>query len=119
MNNQISDSKINIARWCLRLGLAFVFLYAAYEVHFDPDNFLKYVPIFVQNIIPINLFLTSFTALEISLALWFLAGKRTGYAGLLSFFIMLSIIFPNLVYFNILFRNVAIAMAGLALFYLD
>lgn len=115
----IKQSNINIARWFLRFGLAFVYGYAAIEMQINPDNFLKYVPPLMQTIIPLDIFLITFGIFEILLTLWLISGKRTEYAGLISFFLMVGIMIPNVTYFNILFRNVAIALASLALTALD
>ncbi len=115
----ISQKNITIARWLLRLGLAFVYGYAAVETQLNPANFLKYVPDIVQSFISVDIFLIIFGIFEILLTLWFISGKRTEYAGLISCFLMIGIILPNTLYFSILLRNVAIAFASLALFALD
>lgn len=102
----------------LRIGLAFVYLYAAIEIHINPAGFMKYVPS-QMSIIPTDLFLLVFGIFEVLLTLWLLSGKRTEYAGMISFLLMAGIIFPNMAYFDVLFRNVAIAFASLALVALD
>ena len=111
--------KINWAKWLIRIGLAFVYGYAAVEMFVDPINFLRYVPPFMQEIMPIDLFLFAFGSFEIFFTLWLLSGIKTKYAGILSAFLMLSIILPNIQYFAVLFRNVAIGFASIALFVLE
>ncbi len=115
----IKQININVARWFLRLGLAFVYGYAAVEIYLNPANFLKYIPPMVQNMIPTDIFLLVFGIFEILLVLWLISGKKTEYAGLISFLLMVGIIIPNTAFFNVLFRNVAIALASLALSALD
>ena len=117
--NDIKQSQINIARWLLRIGLAFVYGYVSVEMFVDPSSFLKYVPQFMQQIMPLNIFMVSFGIFEILLTLWLLSGKGTEYAGIISAFLMIAIIVPNTAYFSILFRNVAIGFASLALTTLD
>lgn len=110
---------IKIAKNLLRLGFAFVLLYATVEIYMNPENFLKYVPGFVTQIIPVNLFLFLFAIFELVLMGWLLSGWQTKYSALLFFLLMVGIIVTNLQYFNVLFRNVAIAFSALALAALD
>lgn len=112
-------SKTKIAIWFLRVGLAFVFAYASYEICINPANFLKYTPSFIFNFIPENLFLYSFGVAEIALAAWLLTGWKPEYASVISVMLMVGIIAFNPEYFQILFRNVAIGFGGLALLMLE
>ena len=111
----MSTKKIRIAIWCLRIGLSFVFAYAAIEVYTHSENFLKYLPDMVQDLIDPKYFLPAFGIGEIILALWLLSGWNVHYAALISSALMVGIILPNLDSFHILFRNVAIGFAALAL----
>ncbi len=115
----ISDRQIKIAKWLLRIGLAFVFIYAAVEIHFHPENFLKYVPLFVSHAVPVNTFLPVFGIGEIILSLWVLSGWHGRVASMICFLILVAIIVPNMAYFSVLFRNVAVALGALALFVLE
>ncbi len=119
MEKVVGSRKIEMAKWCLRIGFCFIYLYAAIESQLNPDNFLKYIPEMVKNLINPSTFLLTFSVFEIFLASWFLSGIKTKYAGIISFFLMTLIIFPNFVYFSVLFRNVSIAMASLALVFLE
>ena len=85
----------------------------------NPVDFLKYIPAFVSQAIPLQVFFLIFGIFESILALWFLSGKRTEYAGLISFFVMMAIVVFNLSLFSILFRDITIAFASLALTALD
>ena len=116
---QIASWKLNSARWFLRIGLAFVYAYAAVEIHLHPELFLKYVPTFVQSLFPTGPFLLFFGIFEVALTIWLLSGKRTEYAAMISFFLISGIVVFNLQYFSVLFRNIAIAFASLALVVLD
>jgi uncharacterized membrane protein YphA (DoxX/SURF4 family) len=118
-NNKEQLLQINIARWLLRIGLAFVYGYASVEIYFNPGNFLKYIPPYMQSIIPLHLFLLLFAVFEIILVIWFLSGKHTEYGAAISALVMVCIIVPNLIFFSVLFRNVAIVFASLALVALD
>jgi uncharacterized membrane protein YphA (DoxX/SURF4 family) len=109
----------NVATYLLRVGLSFVLLYASVEVYIHPANFLKYVPKFIFDIIPQQLFLDVFAVAEIILSVWLLSGWKGKYPALISVLLMVGIIAFNTEYFQILFRNVAIAFGGLALVALE
>ncbi len=109
----------NIAVWFLRVGIAFVFAYASVEIFINPQNFIKYTPQFVLDIVPLNLFLYSFAVAEVVLSVWLLAGWKPEYPSIISVVLIVGIVVCNPEYFQILFRNVAIAFAGLALLMLE
>lgn len=112
-------TKNELAKWFLRVGLAFVFLYASVEIYFHPANFLKYVPQFVQDSLPLDLFLLLFGVFEVAIAVWLLTGWKGQYPSLLSVLMIIGIVAFNMEYFQILFRNVAIGFGGLALVVLE
>lgn len=109
----------NLAKWLLRVGLAFVFVYATVEIHVNPQNFLKYVPVCVLNIVPLDLFLPAFAVIELALAFWLLSGWKGQYPSLLSVLMIAGIVIFNMEHFQVLFRNVAIGFGGLALVVLE
>lgn len=112
-------SNTKLAVWFLRVGLAFVFAYASYEICVNPANFLKYTPKFILDVVPHNLFLYTFGIGELFLAAWILTGWKAEYASIISVLLMVGIIVFNPEYFQILFRNVAIGFGGLALLMLE
>jgi len=109
----------SLAKFFLRAGLAFVLVYASVEIYYRPDNFLKYVPPFVLQMISMDLFLPIFGVVEIILALWLLSGWKGQYPSMLAVMMMVGIVVFNMDYFQILFRNVAIGFGALALFVLE
>jgi uncharacterized membrane protein YphA (DoxX/SURF4 family) len=115
----IYKKRLNLARLSLRIGLATVFGFAAFEALSAPDVFLTYIPDFITQLIETEKFLPIFGAAEIVLALWLLSGFKTRYAAVVSFFLMAAIVGFNTDYFNILFRNIAIGFAALALALLE
>src|SRR3989338_1325789 len=112
-------NRISAARWFLRLGLPLGFGYSAVGGYLNPDAFLKYVPDFVQNILPAIFFLPIFGGFEVFLVLWLLSPWLVRYAALVAFAMMIGIVFSNFEYFSVLFRNVAIGFAALALAVLE
>lgn len=112
-------SNNKLAVWFLRVGLAFVFAYASYEICVNPANFLKYTPKFILSIVPENMFLYTFGVAELVLAAWLLTGWKPEYPSIISVMLTVGIIVFNPEYFQILFRNVAIGFGGLALLMLE
>lgn len=109
----------NIAKWCLRVGLAFVYLYASVEIFIAPEKFLKYIPQFMMTAIPTEIFLPAFAVIEVVLAAWLMSGWKCEYPSLLSVLMMAGIVAFNMDYFSILFRNVAIGFGAMALVALE
>lgn len=112
-------SKTELAKWLLRFGLAFVFVYATIEIYINPQNFLKYTPKSVLTYVPLDFFLNAFGVVELAVAVWLVSGWKGEYPALLSFMMMVGIVAFNMEHFQVLFRNVAIAFGSLALVCLE
>ena len=115
----MNTDKISLSKWYLRIGLAFVFLYASVEIYLHPQNFLKYTPPFITNLINIDAFLLIFGVVEVLVGFWLLTGWKGKYPALLTVLMMAGIVVCNMEHFQVLFRNIAIATAGLALIALE
>lgn len=99
----------------LRIGLAFVFTYAATEFALDPAAGMHYIPPFISSAVPPLILLRTLEIYEVILSFWLLSGKLHKYAGILAAVTLFGITSLNLASLNVLFRNVAIIFAGLAL----
>ena len=99
----------------LRLGVAFAFLYPPINAVLDPYSWIGYFPSFLKDIAPEMLLLHAFGLLEVALGLWILSGKRIFYPSLVAAGILLVIVAVNLGDFQVLFRDLSIAAAALAL----
>ena len=99
----------------LRLGLAFVFLYAAVASFLDSNSWIGFFPPFLQNLFPQTLLLAGFSIFEIVLGLWLLSGWKIFYAAIVAVLALLGIIVFNLGAFDIVFRDVAILTSAAAL----
>lgn len=104
--------------WCLRVGLAFGFLYAASLSLRDPVSWMGFFPIWLRDLAaPIaspETLLVAFSILEVGLALWILSGKGGWLSGFLAAAVIAGILFANLGAFDILFRDVPMMFAALA-----
>ncbi len=111
----IYRNHLKLARLLLRFGLAFVFSYASLEMFLDPSKLMIYIPEFITRIVSTDFFLFSFGLVEVLLALWLVSGYKVRYAAIISFFLMAGFVGFNLDQFHILFRNIAIGLAAIAL----
>ena len=99
----------------LRIGLSFIFIFAAISAFFDPQSWIGYVPSFVTNFITRASFLFFHDIVNLALGLWLLSGKKTFYAAVVSCIMLAGIIITNLGAFLVTFRDVGLFFAAVAL----
>lgn len=100
----------------LRIALAFVFFYPAYGFWKHPADWLGYVPVFVKNVgIPESTLLLLLAAFHLILAMWLLSGWRIFAPAIVATLFLFGIVYFNFNQLNILFRDISIALAALAL----
>ncbi len=98
----------------LRGGLAFAFLYAATASFLHPTTFARYFPSFIPGTWSAEL-LPAFAVYEVVLSALLLTNRFTYVASMLAAATLLGIVVANPDAFEVLFRNVAIACAAVAL----
>ena len=103
----------------LKLGVGFVFLYVGITGLIHPDLYIGYFPQAILGIIPNNLLSGIYSVFEILLALWLLFGKQTFIVASILSLMLIGIMVINWQLFPILFRNVGILGATIALAILD
>lgn len=100
----------------LRLALAFSFLYPAYGFWKHPVDWIGYVPSFVKGVgIPEATLFLLLTVFHTVLALWLLSGWRTFISSILAALFLFGVVYFNLNQLDILFRDISLALAALAL----
>jgi hypothetical protein len=100
----------------LRIGVALAFLYPPFSALLDPNSWLGYFPVFVSTLgIDETLLLHGFGVVEAILALWILSGKRIFIPSALAAAMLIAIVLFNYAQFDVLFRDVSIALMALAL----
>ncbi|MDP2637220.1 MAG: hypothetical protein Q8P03_01255, partial [bacterium] len=103
----------------LRIGLAFVFFYAAISSFFEPLNWVGFFPQFLRSLIPQNMLLLGFSLFEAAMGLWLLSGRKVFLASFISALSFLGIVLFNLGSLDILFRDIGLLFAALALLFLS
>lgn len=117
--SSFSNNQYRLGHSLVRAGVAFALLYPSIAAFSDPIAWAGYFPAFVHQLpVDINLLLYAFGALEIVLALWLLSGRSIRFPAFLSALIILVIVLMNANDFGVLFRDVSIAFAALALCFL-
>lgn len=99
----------------LRIGLAVVFLYAAYGAFMQPDVWIGYLPGFIATSSSATIILQIFSVIEIVLSIWLLIGKKTFYAAVIAAVMLVGIISSNLSELDVIFRDFGLLFAALAL----
>lgn len=102
----------------LRAGISIAFFYAAISAFVNPNAWMGYIPVFIQNLINPGIFLYIHSAFNLILGLWLLSNKKTFYASIVSAGAMLAIIAFNINAFDIVFRDIAILFSAIALAFL-
>lgn len=115
MLNKISDNKRVLISVLLRVGLAFTLLYAAIAGFMNPLSWIGFIPSFIANSMSVMVALKIFGIIQIILAIWLLSNWKIYYAAKINAALVLAIILFNLGAMGILFRDVAIFFASLAL----
>jgi len=108
--------KSNAPAVILRWGIAFVFFYAAIDSLISPDTWAMYVPAFVTAIVSEKIFLTVFSLYQLVLAGMLFMGKKLYWVTLLATITLGAIVVVDFFVIDIVFRDVGLAFAALALF---
>ncbi|HLZ14573.1 MAG TPA: DoxX family membrane protein [Candidatus Saccharimonadales bacterium] len=108
-----------VALWLLRLGLAFVFVYAGVSSLMRPLTWIGFLPAAATKVIAAATLLKVLAVYEIVLALWLCTGKYTRYAAALAALTLTGIVAVNTTNMLTTFRDVGLAAAAVALFCLE
>lgn len=110
--------RIALVSLLLRIGLAVVFLYAAVASMLEPSAWIGFFPQFLQDIFSPGLLLLLFSLYQAFLALWLLSGIKIAWSALLASATIFTIVVANYRITDIIFRDIAIFFAALALVFL-
>lgn len=99
----------------LRLGVALAFLYPPFDALQNPDSWIGYFPSFLLGKIPDPILLHGFGIIETVIAIWILSGWKIFWPSLAAAAMLVGIVVFNMPQFEIVFRDLSIAAAALAL----
>lgn len=102
----------------LRVGLGFVFLYAGISALLNPLLWLGFFPDFIAKAKSAGLYLGLFSVFQMALAVWIFWGRAVFYAALISVILLLGITLFNFKAMDIVFRDIGLIFAGLALIFI-
>lgn len=108
-------SETKIAHLLLRIGLSFALVYAAIGGLLNPNAWIGFAPVWILRLIPENIFLLLFGAVEVLLAALLLFMKRPFYPALIAAALLLGMVVFNLGAIDIVFRDVSLALMAFAL----
>lgn len=104
------------SQWLLRVGVALAFIYPPLSALSEPDSWVGYFPQFLLNSgIPSAVLLNGFGIIEVAIAVWILSGWRIEWPATLAALMLAGIVAFNPAQFEVLFRDLSIALACLAL----
>jgi hypothetical protein len=103
----------------LRLGLAFVFGYAAISALRTPDAWISFIPEFSTKYIPAKTSLVIISIMQLGLAAWLLWGHYIKYVAVICGLFLSGIVLSDPGTFLITFRDVPLVFACAALYFLD
>lgn len=109
----------NLPQLCLRLGLAFTLLYAAWSAFQNPLNWIGFLPSGIISLLPFQAtlqeILMAFSIVELGLAALLLWGKQLVPVSLVVAALLLGMVWFNLGALDILFRDIGLFFSSLAL----
>jgi hypothetical protein len=121
MFQKILSKNLNpqLASLLLRLGLAFVFAYAAINSLIYPNDWIGYLPHALTAVIGASVALVLISIYQLVLVVWLLIGKKVRYVAILCALTLAGITMANIGVFAITFRDVGLLFAALALVFLE
>ncbi|HBV01441.1 MAG TPA: hypothetical protein DEF00_03565 [Candidatus Taylorbacteria bacterium] len=100
----------------LRVALAFAFLYPAYGFWKNPLSWVGYIPSFVKDFgLSQDTLLIGLAVVHVIIALWILSGLRIAIPSVVAALFLGSVVYFNWNQIDILFRDISLALAALAL----
>lgn len=109
--------RLSPAEQLLRVALAFSFIYPPLAAFSDPYSWVGYFPTPLLDFVAPHqiLLLHAFGMVEIMLAVWVVFARRVRIPALLMAVILFAIVGLNFAQMDVVFRDVALALASLAL----
>lgn len=104
--------------YSLRLGLAFAFIYPAVSAFIEPNNWIGFIPVFIRDVVPADIFLPIYSIAELIIGAGILLSKNPFYYALSGAFVLVLVVILNIGSFDLVFRDVSIIAMALAFIWL-
>ena len=105
----------NLASFILRVALAVPFLFAAIDAALQPEAWIGFMPLFLRNVLPEIVLLGAFSLHQAGLTFWLLSGWKTKEAAVFATLTLLAITAVNITVLEIVFRDIGLLLAAVAL----
>lgn len=112
-------NKNQLSSLLLRIGLAFVFAYAAVGSLTHPGDWIGYLPPFLLKLSYVHGLLKLFAVFEIVLAVWLLSNRYVRYAGAVCAAMLLGIVLAQPSVFIVTFRDIGLLFMAISLVVID
>lgn len=106
---------MSAAKLFLKLGLAFVFLYAGISALISPADWIGFIPDWLPTIIPKETMLMLHAIFEVGLGIWLLSSWKGFFAAGIAALDLLMITIMNFSILSVVFRDVGLIFAASAL----
>jgi len=109
------------AKFLLRIGIAFAFIYPAVAAFLDPTSWVGFMPDFILDVFGDNenIPLSIFGITEIFIAIWILTAKKVFVPCIIASVYLLAIVLFNLALLDIVFRDISILTMTMSLLLLE
>ena len=113
--DKVYDRSNKLAIGLLRAVLVMTIAYPVVAAFSTPIAWMGFVPLWIGQFIDRKVFLLIFNIFESLLVIWLIWGRKLYYAAIISAVLMFAIVIVNLVSFEIVFRDIGLGLAALAL----
>lgn len=105
----------NNATFFLKLGIAFAFIYAGVSGLVTPLNWTGYFPESLRSVINSQTLILIWSIAEIALGIWIFSEHMLGLSSAIATVALIVVVLFNIPQMDILFRDISLAFAALAL----
>ena len=105
----------HLASIFLRIGLSFVFLYAAFVSFLSPNDWIGFFPAILSNMVPARILVTAFSIFQALLGVSLLFRHKVTTSAVIAFLTFVLIAAVNWTHPQVAFMHVGLAFSALSL----